>query len=148
MERVSRVTPFWGNRYQNLISPGVVRDLQEVPFHGNGMAPLKRRVLIGDGVQPQADTRVIAHELYEVTSGVRNYCEPHRHDVDEINILLSQGHLLYDIRLGDERYEVEAPSSIYIPAGLVHSANVIEGSGFFVAVIASAKYEALPPPPR
>ena len=78
--------------------------------------------------------------------GVRKYCEPHRHDVDEINILLSQGHLLYDIRLGDERYEVEAPASVYIPAGLVHSANVIEGSGFFVAVIASARYEALPPP--
>src|SRR5262245_21986557 len=116
MDRISRVTPFFGNRHMNLISPGVVRDLQEVPFHGNGSAPLRRRVLIGDGVQPQADTRVIAHEPHEVSSGFRKYCEPHRHEVDEINILLSQGHLLYDIRLGEERYEVEAPASIYIPA--------------------------------
>ena len=63
-----------------------------------------------------------------------------------VNILLSLDRLVYEITLGDEVYEVEAPASIYIPAGLVHSANVIEGSGFFVAIIETADYVAKPPP--
>ncbi|MEO9327687.1 hypothetical protein [Gordonia aurantiaca] len=49
------------------------------------------------------------------------------HDCPEIDILLSLDRLVHDIRLGDGSFVVEAPASIYIPAGLVHSANVIEG---------------------
>jgi len=52
------------------------------------------------------------------------------------------GHLSYEIRLEDELYVVEAPATIYIPAGMVHSANVIEGTGFFLAVIETANYAA------
>jgi hypothetical protein len=37
---------------------------------------------------------------------------------------------------------VEAPATIYIPAGLVHSSNVVEGSGFFIALVETADYSA------
>jgi hypothetical protein len=36
--------------------------------------------------------------------------------------------------LGDERYDVEGPASIVVPAGLPHSLNVTSGRGFFVSV--------------
>jgi hypothetical protein len=137
-----------GARHAHLISKGLVRDLHDVPFHANGEAPLVRRVLVGDGVHPQAEKRVVAHELREVSARTRVYCEPHRHDVSELNILLSHERLVYEIRLGDERYEVEAPASIYVPAGLLHSANVIEGSGFFVVIIEADRYQARGPAVR
>ena len=43
--------------------------------------------------------------------------------------------LIYDIVLGDARYEVHGPASVFIPAGLPHSANVRAGTGFFVAIV-------------
>ena len=125
-----------------LISSGLVQALHHVPFHGSGVAPLCRRVLAGPDVHPQIKKRIVAHEIREVSAGRRSYCEPHVHDCPEINILVSLTRLIYEIRLGDEVYIVEAPATIYIPAGLVHSANVVEGSGFFVALVQTANYQA------
>jgi hypothetical protein len=128
-----------------LISPGLVKALQDVPFHQNGVAPLTRRVLVGDSIHPEVRKRVVTHEIREVSADRRSYCQPHTHDFSEINILLSLSRLSYEIRLGDEVYIVEAPASIYIPAGLVHSANVIEGCGFFLALIETVAYTASGP---
>jgi len=58
----------------------------------------------------------------------------------EYNILL--GNLKYQIILGDEKYIVQAPANIWIPAGLNHSANLIEGEGHYICIILSDKYEA------
>ncbi len=132
--------------HAGLISRGEVSPLRDVPFHGAADAPITRRVLAGGDLFPEAEKRVVAHEMRAVSAASRDYCEPHVHDCPEINILLSLDRLVYEITLGDEVYEVEAPASIYIPAGLVHSANVIEGSGFFVAIIETADYVAKPPP--
>jgi hypothetical protein len=125
-----------------LISPGLVQALHHVPFHGRGVAPLCRRVLAGPDVYPQINKHIVAHEVRDVSADRRSYCEPHVHDCPEINILLSLTRLVYEVRLGDEVYLVEAPATIYIPAGLVHSANVVEGSGFFVALVETGNYQA------
>lgn len=134
--------------HASLISRGEVHGLKDVPFHGGGDAPLVRRVLSGGNVHPQAEKRIVSHELRMVSAEHRTYCEPHVHDCPEFNILLSQDRLVYEITLGSENYIVEAPASIYIPAGLVHSANVIEGSGFFIAIIETGNYVANAPPPK
>lgn len=134
--------------HAGLISRGEVHALKDVPFHGAGDAPLLRRVLSGGSVHPQAEKRIVAHELREVSFERRTYCEPHVHDCPEFNILLSLGRLVYEITLGNEAFIVEAPATIYIPAGLVHSANVIEGSGFFIAIIETGHYVASPPPAK
>jgi hypothetical protein len=125
-----------------LISPGLVEALHHVPYHGRGVAPLCRRVLSGPDVHPQINKHIVAHEIRDVSADRRSYCEPHVHDCPEINILLSLTRLVYEIRLGDEVYLVEAPATIYIPAGLIHSANVVEGSGFFVALVQTTNYQA------
>jgi quercetin dioxygenase-like cupin family protein len=149
MGRGSAVVGLEVRAHAGLISRGEIRALDSVPFHSLGLAPLTRRVLAGDGLHDELGKRVVAHELREVSDAQRSYCEPHRHDCAEINILLSLSKLVYEIRLGNEVYIVEAPASIYIPAGLVHSANVIEGSGFFIAMIETANYSAsAAPAPR
>jgi hypothetical protein len=126
--------------HRSLIRGGISESLRHVPFHANGVAPLHRRVLAGTNVHPAIKKHVVAHEIREVSSQNRSYCEPHVHDCDEMNILLSLTGLTYEIRLGDEVYVVEAPATIHIPAGLVHSANVIEGSGFYIALLETQNY--------
>jgi len=65
----------------------------------------------------------------------RDYSCPHCHDdQDEINILISDTHLAYRLTFDDETYEVVAPATIWIPAGVNHSANVISGRGTFVCL--------------
>jgi hypothetical protein len=127
---------------QNLISRGRAEALHFVPFHANGTAPLSRRVLAGAGVHETLGKHIVSHEIRNVPAERRSYCEPHVHDCDEINILLSDSHLSYEIRLGDEVVVVNAPATIRIPAGVVHSANVIEGSGFYIAIVDTANYKA------
>jgi hypothetical protein len=134
--------PSNNNKHSALISTGLVQALHHVPFHSNGIAPLTRRLMAGAEVLPQVKKHLVAHELREVSAAFRSYCEPHVHDCMEINILLSMSNLVYEIRLADEVYIVEAPATIYIPAGLIHSANVIEGTGFFLAMLDTANYGA------
>ena len=133
------------DKYRSLISPGLVQALDHVPFHNGGMAPLLRRVLTGDGVHPQAEKCIVVHEIQDVSADRRTYCCLHVHQCPEINVLLTLTHLTYEIALGDEVFLVRAPASIYIPAGLAHSANVVEGSGFFVALIEASEYAATAP---
>lgn len=134
-------------KHAGLISHGFNQPMQSVAFHANGPAPLTRRVLLGDDIHGELHRRIVVHELIGVGAEQRAYCEPHTHDFLEINLLLSLSRLLYEITLGDETYVVEAPASICVPAGLSHSANVLEGSGFFVALMDCADYTSSAPPP-
>jgi O-methyltransferase domain/Dimerisation domain len=130
------------NSMDHLISRGRIEALHVVPFHGNGTAPVSRRVLAGAGVHETVGKHIVCHEICNVPADRRSYCEPHVHDCDEINILLSDSYLLYEIRLGDEVFVVNAPATIRIPAGVVHSANVIAGKGFYMAMLDTANYKA------
>ena len=87
---------------RTLISRGRLEALHFVPFHANGAAPVSRRVLAGAGVHEAIGKHIVSHEIRDVPTEHRSYCEPHVHDCDEINILLSDSHLSYEIRLGDE----------------------------------------------
>jgi quercetin dioxygenase-like cupin family protein len=129
-------------QYSHLISHGVLEELSLVPFHNRDQAPLTRRVLSDASIHADLERRIVVHELREVRAGQRHYCDPHFHDFAEVNILLSTTRLTYEVRLGDDTYIVEAPASIHIPAGLVHSANVFEGSGFFLALLDTVEYSA------
>jgi O-methyltransferase domain/Dimerisation domain len=130
------------NSPHNLISRGRLEPLQFVAFHANGTAPVSRRVLAGAGVHENLGKHIVSHEIRNVAAEHRSYCEPHVHDCDEINILLSDSYLSYEIRLGEEVFVVTAPATIHIPAGIVHSANVIEGSGFYIAIVDTPNYDA------
>jgi hypothetical protein len=125
-----------------LISRGIAEELSLVPFHNRDQAPLTRRVLSGVSIHQHLNRRIVLHELREVQAERRHYCDPHVHDFAEVNLLISATRLRYLIRLGDETYVVEAPASIHVPAGLVHSANVVEGSGFFIALLDTVEYSA------
>lgn len=109
-------------------------------FHD--VAPVSRRLMAGLDVHPEARLHIAVHEIRDLGFEDRHYCEPHRHTCMEVNLLLSSSELVFRITLENEEYRVEAPATIYIPPYLLHSANVLEGSGFFVAILGNPDYKA------
>ena len=74
---------------------------------------------------------------------------PHRHDCDEIYILLGDaGGMTFEITLGDEHYEVDTPACVYLPRGLAHSARVLRAREAAMAgiipVLFQPNYSTLP----
>ncbi len=70
-----------------------------------------------------------------VAQEAADYSVPHRHSFPEINILAAApGALVYSIVLDDSVRRVTSPACIYIPPGVLHSANAIDGAGAFVTV--------------
>ena len=127
---------------RGLISRGRIEALQFVPFHANASAPVSRRVLTGAGLHEATGKHIVYHEIRDVPAAHRSYCEPHVHDCDEINILISDSELSYMIRLGDDLFVVNAPATVRVPAGVVHSANVIAGTGYYIAIVDTTNYRA------
>ena len=123
------------NKYQKFIKKGVIESLDKVPFHGQ--APIKRLSMLNKTVIPQSDTHIAVH-FVDASIVLPKYSELHKHDHDEINLILSEDFsLTYEIQFEDESYDVTSPSTIFIPKGIRHSAQAISGKGLFVCIILS-----------
>ncbi|SFR98163.1 cupin domain-containing protein [Anaeromicropila populeti] len=79
----------------------------------------------------------VYHAIHKVNdaSNLETYTEKHVHDVDEINIIISEDeNFKFRIEIDDEEHIVGPHTSVFIPAGKMHSANVICGSGYYIAI--------------
>lgn len=113
---------------KNLLFNFLAAPLSNVPFHENTAA-------ITRYVAERFPMHLAVHEISPVKIPPALYTLPHIHEEeDEINIILSTGLLRYRIMLADEEHIISSNSSIYIPRGMVHSANVLEGTGFFITL--------------
>ncbi len=115
---------YGGNIYKNIVAP----------FCNEGSHTATECV---ERLAPQDFPMHIAIHKVSVRKGVDgvHYSTLHSHpDQDEVNVLISDQSLSYDINLGDEIHEVAAPASIWIPAGLPHSANAVSGEGYFICI--------------
>ena len=125
-------------KYQKFIQKGIPESLDKVPFHKK--APIKRLSMLDKTIVPKSNTHIAVH-FVDASKKLPPYSEPHKHNHDEINLILSEGSILtYNVQLGQESYKVKSPSSIFIPKGLSHSAQAISGQGIFVCIILSSKY--------
>lgn len=78
---------------------------------------------------------VVHHIADDAVAEARDYCDVHAHPFAELNLLLGDpGELVFDIVLGDEVVEAVSPTTVWIPAGVPHSANLRSGCGTFVVV--------------
>lgn len=126
------------NKYQDFIKKGIIEPLEQVTFHDK--APIKRLLMLGKSLVPQSDTHIAVH-FVDASKDLPKYSKPHKHDHDEINLILSEdSELTYEIQLDDETYKVSSPSTIFIPKGVRHSAHAISGNGIFICIILSNNY--------
>jgi hypothetical protein len=64
-----------------------------------------------------------------------HYAQLHKHEFDEINILVSTNSCLkYKMEFDRKLEEVSSPSLIYIPAGIEHRAEPVCGTGIFICI--------------
>lgn len=122
------------------IVQGRLEPLEGVPFHSEG--PLTRWLLASEAMAPGAGVFIALHEFSGVEPARRDYCRPHRHDHDEINVFHTTSHLEVEVDLDGETFVLEAPATVLIPAGVRHAANVRSGSGFMVAILLDGTYRA------
>ena len=127
-------------KYKKYITKGIHEPLSKIQFHKK--APIKRISMLSKKTIPESKIHVAVHFVDAIDKKISKYSILHMHDVDEVNILLSQNDkLVYEIQLDDEIYKVSSPVTIFIPKGVNHRADVISGSGFFVCLIMSNKYK-------
>jgi hypothetical protein len=111
-----------------LIFNMIMSALSNVPFH-------KDTGSITRFIAEDFPLHLAIHEVSPVILPPSEYTEPHIHDdFDEVNIILSPNSLLYKIQLGEEEYTVNNNSAIWIPKGMLHSANVLRGWGYFITL--------------
>ena len=122
------------------IVKGRIEPLDGVPFHTDG--PLRRWLLANEAMAPGSGVFIALHEFSGVEPARRDYCRPHRHDHDEINVFHTTSHLEVEVDLDGETVLLEAPATVLIPAGMRHAANVRSGSGFMVAILLDGTYRA------
>ncbi len=85
------------NKYRKFIKKGVVESLDKVPFHGN--APIKRLSMLSKSLIPKSDTHIAVH-FVDVSKNLPKYSKLHKHNHDEINLILSEdSNLTYEIQL-------------------------------------------------
>ena len=89
---------------------------------------------------PEANMHIAIHFI-DTTKKLSKYSKLHCHNVDEINMILSNEKLVYEIQFEDEIYKVKSPATIFIPKGTRHRADVLSGKGMFVCMIMAKKYK-------
>lgn len=128
-------------QYKKLITKGINEPLSKVPFHSK--SPVKRTLMLGKKTIPRSNIHLAVHDV-DVNKKISKYSKIHKHDVDEVNLILSHGStLVYEIQIEDEIYKVKSPSTVFIPKGINHRADVVSGKGFFVCFIMSNKYKTM-----
>jgi mannose-6-phosphate isomerase-like protein (cupin superfamily) len=124
--------------YKKFITKGVIESLSKVPFHNK--APIKRISMLSKKNIPESKVHTAVH-FVDTAKKIPKYSKLHRHNVDEINMILSGEKLVYEIQLEDEVYKVSSPATIFIPKGTRHRADVISGKGMFVCFIMANRYK-------
>ena len=124
-----------------IVVSGRLEPLAGVPFHRDG--PLTRWLMSGAALHPHLNTHIAIHQFTDVGPAARDYCDVHVHDYDEINVFHTTSALRVAVRLGDKTIQVDAPATVYIPAGTPHSANVTSGSGFMIAFLMDGAFRAV-----
>ena len=127
-------------KYKKYITKGIREPLSKIPFHQK--TTIKRISMLSKKIIPESKIHTAVHFVDVSDKKIPKYSILHKHDVDEINLILSQDEkIVYEIQLDDEIYKVSSPATIFIPKGVNHRADVISGKGIFVCLILSNKYK-------
>jgi mannose-6-phosphate isomerase-like protein (cupin superfamily) len=128
MQTLIKDWPFIKNGKNSVVYEMTPSALANVPFHDDTKA-------ITRFFAENFPVYLAVHEISPVMLPPREYTLLHEHeDNDEVNIILSKQSLLYKIQVGEEEYIAGNNSCIWIPRGVLHSANVLQGTGYFITM--------------
>lgn len=128
-------------KFKKYIKEGKTEPMENVSFHCK--APIKRLLMLDNAMVSESDAHIAVHCVNSFSKEISKYSEPHKHDCDEINLILSEDDkLVYKIQMEDEFYKVSSPATVFVPKGVKHNAEVVSGKGIFVCIVLQGDYEA------
>ncbi len=127
----------------DLILRPVNRSATELRHHRHG--PGDRYLYIDDRLLDGcAQYCIVRHIERGTIIDDDGHVDSHRHDCDSLFAFVGDGPALsgltVEVVLDHQRRIVESPSSVFVPASLIHSYRVISGSGFFINHVLSGEY--------
>ena len=121
------------------------RTTSEIKFHSD-LAPGQRYIAFDSSLHESAPVYVAVRKVDELVDFSREYVEPHVHDVDSLYLFIGVGRDLAGLRaivtVEDRDYAIEAPTTVFIPAGLKHYYRLTSGSGLFLSMVLSGDYNS------
>jgi 2-isopropylmalate synthase len=125
----------------DLVIEPQVRSAAELPHHRAG--PGDRYLLIDESELDGCGQYCIVRRIPEGDPGP-GHVDTHRHNVDSLFVFLGPAEDLTGLRVqvtvGDEEQTLDAPRSVFIPAGVRHSYRVLGGGGLFFNVVLAGTY--------
>jgi mannose-6-phosphate isomerase-like protein (cupin superfamily) len=102
---------------------------------------LTRYVLINGERHPGAPCHIAMHLVNALSREPDPYVHAHVHpDCDEIGLVVgAPGALEYEMILDGKVHRMTSPGSFFIPAGTVHRARALRGSGAYVCILMDPK---------
>jgi len=102
-----------------------------------------RLVHMSAALVPGADVFITARSVTRLDTPAEPNVHPHRHPVSQTYLVLSEDEsLVVEVEIGGHKAVVNAPASIFVPAGELHTIRVLRGSGNLVSVVRSGIYES------
>ncbi|MES2483067.1 MAG: hypothetical protein V4609_13795 [Pseudomonadota bacterium] len=101
-----------------------------------------RLVHMSAALVPGADVFITSRSVTRLDAPAEPNVHPHRHPVSQTYLLLSaDDSLQVEVEIGGRKAVVNAPASIFVPAGELHTIRVLRGSGNLLSVVRSGVYE-------
>ena len=122
--------------YDKLILDVKVKSASELTKHKPG--PSKRFVFSDHENNPDGKVYTIVRVVKNVDNP-KPHIEDHKHPVD--SLWLFEGDkfnltgLKIEVKLGDKKFILDSPASVYIPAGVIHNYRFIKGSGRYTNIV-------------
>lgn len=107
-----------------------------VPGHMDA-AGIDRQVWLSDKLGGFDPLQIAIHTISNIDQARDDYCSLDTHDYDEINLLMNaddQHPLTFSFEIDNDAFELTAPATIVIPAGVAHKAKAISGAGQLVCI--------------
>lgn len=125
------------------VTPGQCQPLNETLL-GKPMAIeafLNRYVLLNSEVCEGAPAHIAVHMIRGLEQAPTPYVDAHSHpDCDEIGLVIAPpGELEYEMILGEKVHRITSPASIFIPAGTVHRARALRGTGAYTCILMDSR---------
>lgn len=126
-----------------IVKPPVV-SAEELRHHRKG--PGDRFVLVDDRFVSGAGQYCIARRIPRMADYGAGHVDSHVHHCDSLFVFLGaddnyQG-LSVEVQLGEETFAVQSPSSVFIPAGVRHSYQVVDGEGTYLNYVLAGDYNS------
>lgn len=122
--------------YSDLILPIEERSAEELKKHTKGKG--KRYVFSDHRNNPDGNIYCIVRTVRNIRKP-SSHVEMHSHNADSLWLFIGDGEKLeglqIQVKLGDNTFDVSSPASIYIPAGVEHTYNLMKGSGKYINIV-------------